>query len=349
MSAKGTIILTGANGGIGSAIVSRIRSSPELSSYHAIYTVRDASSVPQDPDPRQQSNSDTQNHETISLELTNLTSVRTVAAGINARVAAGEIPPIRALILNAGYNELNTQKFTDDGFATMFMANYLGHWLLVLLLVQSMDRDMGRIVVIGSKAHDPSLSQNARPFKDEKWRTMLHESTDPIAYGTWSSFKEDQSYASGMRRYGASKLCAIMMIGELQRRLSTDPALSNVSILGVDPGTVPTNLARHSPFFIRVILFQLLLPILAAIKHWRNPTGNNDIRTPEKSAGDILAAALDCNPVLGERPQGMYLDGSEVAEISPEARDESKRLMVWRDSVRYTGLKGEETMLVNWE
>ncbi|KAL3709761.1 hypothetical protein TMatcc_003552 [Talaromyces marneffei ATCC 18224] len=350
MPSKGTIVLTGANGGIGRAIVSQIRSSPELSSYHAIYTVRDASSsLPPQLDPQQKSNTNTQAFDTISLDLSNLASVRTTAASINARVTAGEIPPIRALILNAGYHEMNIQSFTEDGFATMFIANHLGNWLLVLLLLQSMDRDMGRIVVLGSKAHDPSLKQNALPFKDEKWRTMLHESTDPIANGTWSSFKEDPSYASGMRRYGASKLCLIMMIGELQRRLSTDPALSNISILGVDPGAVPTNIARRSPFFIRVIIFQFIFPLIAAIQQWRNPTGNNTIRTPEKSARDVLAAAMDSNPVLGERPQGLYLDGSELAEVSPEARDERKRLMVWRDSVRYTGMKKEDTMLVDWE
>lgn len=174
-----------------------------------------------------------------------------------------------------------------------------------------------------------------------------------------------------MRRYGASKLCAIMMMyklpflsltkyflfspinaersGELQRRLSIDPVLSNVSILGVDPGTVPTNIARRSPFVIRVLMFKVIFPLIAALQAWRNPTGNNDIRTAHKSAGDVLAAALDSSPVLGERPQGLYLDGSERAEISPEAKDEKKRSMLWRDSVRYTGLKSEETMLVNWE
>ncbi|KAJ9372290.1 hypothetical protein DTO282E5_3132 [Paecilomyces variotii] len=178
---------------------------------------------------------------------------------------------------------------------------------------------------------------------------MLHDSTDPIAKGTWSTFKEDPSWMSGMRRYGASKLCAIMMIGELQRRLSIDPVLSNVSILGVDPGTVPTNIARRSPFVIRVLMFKVIFPLIAALQAWRNPTGNNDIRTAHKSAGDVLAAALDSSPVLGERPQGLYLDGSERAEISPEAKDEKKRSMLWRDSVRYTGLKREETMLVNWE
>jgi hypothetical protein len=58
----------------------------------------------------------------------------------------------------------------------------------------------------------PSLKQNARPFADEKWKTILDDSTDPIAKGTWSTQKEDPSWMSGMRRYGAAKLCAIMMM-----------------------------------------------------------------------------------------------------------------------------------------
>ncbi|KAJ9245857.1 hypothetical protein DTO169E5_576 [Paecilomyces variotii] len=342
---KGTIVLTGANGGIGSAIVSRILASPELSSYYGIYTVRDTSST----HLAHQVSNTAHAYEALSLDLSNLASVRAAAATINARVTAGEIPPIRALILNAGYHEMDAQRFTDDGFATVFAVNYLGNWLLTLLLLQSMDRENGRIVVLGSKAHDTSFKENARIFNDEKWKTILHDSTDPIAKGTWSTFEEDPSWMSGMRRYGASKLCAIMMIGELQRRLSIDPVLSNVSILGVDPGTVPTNIARRSPFVIRVLMFKVIFPLIAALQAWRNPTGNNDIRTAHKSAGDVLAAALDSSPVLGERPQGLYLDGSERAEISPEAKDEKKRSMLWRDSVRYTGLKSEETMLVNWE
>lgn len=154
MSSKGTIVLTGANGGIGSAIVSRIHASPELSSYHYIYTVRDASSTNHHHASHHEPHIAIPNQDTLSLELTDLDSVRATAARINARVAAGEIPPIRALILNAGYHEMDAQRFTHDGFAIVFMVNYLGHWLLVLLLLQSMDRAMGRIVVLGSKAHE---------------------------------------------------------------------------------------------------------------------------------------------------------------------------------------------------
>lgn len=150
-----TIALTRANGGIGRAIASRIRSTPELSSYHAIDTVRDASSLLHPHlDPQEQPSATIQAFHTISFEPSDLSSVRGAATSINAQIAAGEIPSIRALILNFGYHEMNTQRFTEKGFATMFMAKYLGNWLLVLLLLQSMDREIGRIVVLGSKAHE---------------------------------------------------------------------------------------------------------------------------------------------------------------------------------------------------
>lgn len=137
---------------------------------------------------------------------------------------------------------------------------------------------------------------------------------------------------------------------ELQRRLSSDPALSKISILGVDPGSVPTNIARRSGFFIRVVLFKVIFPLFVFVQEWLHiRLGNNDIRSVHKASGDVLAAALESNPVLGERPQGLYLEGPELGVLSPEAKDEKKWLMVWRDSVRYAGLKGEETALVNWE
>uniref|UniRef100_A0A8H7MYZ2 Ketoreductase (KR) domain-containing protein n=1 Tax=Bionectria ochroleuca TaxID=29856 RepID=A0A8H7MYZ2_BIOOC len=41
-SSKGTILVTGANGGLGCSIVSRIISTPELALYHGIYVVRNA-------------------------------------------------------------------------------------------------------------------------------------------------------------------------------------------------------------------------------------------------------------------------------------------------------------------
>ena len=45
MSSKGSILVTGANGGLGSAIVSQIVSSPEFVGFHGIYTARNAASA----------------------------------------------------------------------------------------------------------------------------------------------------------------------------------------------------------------------------------------------------------------------------------------------------------------
>lgn len=69
------------------------------------------------------------------------------------RVSAGEIPPIRTLVLNAGFQDFGNQSWTADGLDTTFAANYLGHWLLTLLLLESVDKEAGRIIIIGSQGH----------------------------------------------------------------------------------------------------------------------------------------------------------------------------------------------------
>lgn len=153
---KGTILITGANGGLGHQIVSRIVSSPELAGhYYGLYAVRDARNAP----ALQSALSgvgerDSYFYSIESLDLSRLASVRSFAASVNTRVAAGELQPIRALILNAGYSDMGQEQLTEDGFDMSFASNYLGHWLLTLLLLQSMDRECGRIVVLGSITHE---------------------------------------------------------------------------------------------------------------------------------------------------------------------------------------------------
>lgn len=161
---KGTIVLTGANGGLGSAVVSQIISSPHLNAaYHGVYAVRDVTvayslnavltdrSTPRGVRPG--SGATLHSHEKISLDLSRLSNVRKVATEINKRVSAGEIPRIHAIILNAGYEEFEKQTWTEDGWDTTFATNYLGHWLLTMLLLQSMDREVGRVLWISSWSH----------------------------------------------------------------------------------------------------------------------------------------------------------------------------------------------------
>ncbi|OOG00732.1 hypothetical protein ASPCADRAFT_125746 [Aspergillus carbonarius ITEM 5010] len=321
---QGSILVTGANGGLGKALTSHI--STHYPDYHGIYTVRDASSS---------SSSSSTSHETIPLDLTNLTTIRTTATTITTRITTGQIPPLRILILNAGFLEFHQQTHTPDGFDMSFAVNYLGHFLLILMLLQSMDREQGRIVLIGSSTHDPYAPVVGRHYPDESWKMIIGrdvtKAMEGIAYGTWSSNRDDPSLHSGFRR------------GELQKRLEKDPALCNITVVGIDPGTMSTGIVRHASWFVQTVLHGIVIANVArglALLGYRNAV----VRTPEISARDVLDAGM--NP---KWRGGDYLDGMEIGRVSEEARDEEKRALVWRESVRLVGLREGETGLVDWK
>jgi NAD(P)-dependent dehydrogenase (short-subunit alcohol dehydrogenase family) len=155
-ASKGTILITGANGGLGIAIVKQLLSQPEFTVYHRLYAVRDtanasalhgalASHTPH-------------SHDILSVDLTDVDSIRQVAKTVGTRVSSGDIPPIRALILNAGYQNMSGQTWGEYGLDPTFTVNYLGHWLLTMLLLGSMDKESGRIIVVGSQVHECVVS-----------------------------------------------------------------------------------------------------------------------------------------------------------------------------------------------
>jgi NAD(P)-dependent dehydrogenase (short-subunit alcohol dehydrogenase family) len=154
MAPTGTVLITGANGGLGTAVVSRILANRNLSStYYGLYMVRNPATATALQKLLQRAPA-SHKHSVEALDLGELKAVRALAASINRRIASGEIPPIRALIWNAGYQEAEGQEFSKDGFALSFQANYLSHWLLTLLLLKSMDAKEGRVVVVGSWSHE---------------------------------------------------------------------------------------------------------------------------------------------------------------------------------------------------
>jgi hypothetical protein len=63
-------------------------------------------------------------------------------------------PLIRSLVLNAAFLQLKTRTWTEDGFDMTFAASYLVHWILTMMLLGSMDQDIGRIVVVGISVHE---------------------------------------------------------------------------------------------------------------------------------------------------------------------------------------------------
>lgn len=129
---------------------------------------------------------------------------------------------------------------------------------------------------------------------------------------------------------------------ELQRRLDSDPRLSGISVLGVDPGMMPTKITTGGLGTV----IAAILTIVIHISSWLSPNGM--FRLPGKSADDVLAAALDTGAPFGEKFKGLYMNGSQPKEFSLEAKDGEKRSTVWKASVQLARLKLAETVLEDW-
>ncbi|KAI0452866.1 hypothetical protein F5B21DRAFT_481398 [Xylaria acuta] len=353
-SANGSIFVTGANGGLGSAIVQHIVNTPSLAKeYYGLYTVRNTERAAAVQSVlRDAKVAAGHSYDLVPLDLSSLASTRKVAEDINKRVAEGLIPPIRALILNAAWQEYTSHTMTDDGFDMTFQANHLSHFLLTLMLLKSMDKKNGRIVILGSWSHDTSDKRNTVPgilraYEDEKWNLIFKEpvDTEPLARGKWSVPDDEPGTGNtGYRRYGASKLCEIMFMRELSRRITTDPELSSLAVLAVDPGAMPTGLTRrtHSRFLKMV---SVVAGPLMAIVSKLSPDGH--YRTTARSANDVINAAFDTKK-LGEKPNGVYMDGASVGDVGPEAKDAAKCEKLWKDSLGFAQMKDGDTVLAAW-
>ena len=71
-------------------------------------------------------------------------------------------------------------------------------------------RPTNRAFLRGGSPRDPA---NATFFYEEKRMTIIHDSIDPIAKGTWSpNGGETPAWHAGFQRYAASKLCQILMM-----------------------------------------------------------------------------------------------------------------------------------------
>ncbi|KAI1124111.1 hypothetical protein F5Y10DRAFT_250349 [Nemania abortiva] len=351
-SAKGSIFITGANGGLGSVIVQHIVNSPSLKTYHGLYTVRNTERAAAVNSVLQKAKGAGHKYDLVPLDLSSLASTRKVAEDINKRVAEGSIPPIRALILNAAWQEYTTHTMTDDGFDMTFQANHLSHFLLTLMLLKSMDKKNGRIVILGSWSHDTSDKRNTVPgvlraYEDEKWNLIFKEpiNTEPLARGKWSVPSDEPGSGNpGYRRYGASKLCEIMFMRELSKRITTDPELSAISVLAVDPGAMATGLARRNPSKILRAASVIAGPLTTIITKL-STSGN--YRTTATSATDVVNAAFDTK-TIGEHPNGIYMNGSSVSDVGPEAKDVAKCERLWKDSLVYAQVKEGDTVLAAW-
>src|SRR5699024_615893 len=150
--------------------------------------------------------------EVRALDLADLSSVRSFAAGIDTRVDV--------LINNAGLMALPAKR-TADGFEMQFGVNHLGHFALTGLL---RDRITDRVVTLSSFMHRIGAIR-------------LNDPNFTRGYRRWAA-------------YGQSKLANLMFVFELQRRLSETG--SAVRAMAAHPGYAATNLQGRTESILDV-------------------------------------------------------------------------------------------------
>jgi len=127
--------------------VCQLHKSPYAVDYHGIYTVRNPASAHEIH--RSPTSPPGHTFETQALDLGSLEKIRAAAKYINDRVANGALEPIRALTLNAAFQDANAESptpktYTNDGYEAPFAINSLENFLLVLLILQSIDKGHGQ-------------------------------------------------------------------------------------------------------------------------------------------------------------------------------------------------------------
>lgn len=176
--------------------------------------------------------------EVARLDLSSLSSVRAFGQGFISRE---DLPPLRAIVCNAGLQVVGGTSYTEDGFETTFGVNHLGHFLLVNLLLKRLAAP-ARIVFVSSGTHDPKrrTGMPAPRYLGAQALAHPHEHPDPVE-------KSEAPGKLGRRRYTTSKLCNVLGSYELDRRLRREglsTAKAPINVNAFDPGPCPVPVSR---------------------------------------------------------------------------------------------------------
>jgi NAD(P)-dependent dehydrogenase (short-subunit alcohol dehydrogenase family) len=144
----------------------------------------------------------------IHAELASLDSVRELSRSFQDRYQG-----LHLLVNNAAIVR-GTRNVTKDGLEEVFEVNYLSHFLLTLLLLETLKNSApSRVVNVVSSVH-------------------THLDIDDL---------QEERHYDGFRSYGKSKTALILFTYELARR----SAGSGVSVNCVHPGAVRTHIGDH--------------------------------------------------------------------------------------------------------
>jgi len=246
----------------------------------------------------------------LPLDLADLASVR----AFPARLAAADLPPLHAVVANAGLQHRDRRHVTADGFEAAFGVNHLGHFLLLRLLLPALVPD-GRVVIVASGTHKARRVRNAG-FPPPRWQ-------DPRVLAAPGA-------GSGQVAYATSKLANVLTMLELDRRMGALRPGTGIAVHGFDPGLMPeTGLDRDYPPAAQRA-YGLLAPAIAALVPGAT--------TPAKAARRLAGMVTD--PAWG-MPGGRYLEVAREGTPSAAARDRARARDLWEVSEELVGLAGD--------
>ncbi|PCC67119.1 NAD(P)-dependent dehydrogenase, short-chain alcohol dehydrogenase family [Nannocystis exedens] len=172
---------------------------------------------------------------TLGMDVSCLGSIREAAAQCRRMIESGEIGRLQAILCNAGATFRGEPSYTKDGYELTFATNYLGHFLLVQLLIDSLEED-GRVVFTASGTHDPDTTDGK----------FIGRAVKPDAFALAKTGLDGNKRLPGGKRYTTSKLCVVLHAYELDRRLKA--AGLRISSIAYDPGAIAaTGLLRDVP------------------------------------------------------------------------------------------------------
>ena len=200
---KGKIVLvTGANSGTGKATVAKLADMGA----QVVMLCRSEARGKQALDEIMQTPG--RDVRLMFCDLASMASIRAFAAAFNA-----EYDRLDVLVNNAGVITPNRQE-TADGLELQFGVNHIGHFMLTLLLLDSLKKSAaGRIVVVGSGAHNVG---------------KIH--FDDLNLKRYNVVKS----------YSQSKLANLLFVRELDKRLKSLGI--SVTVNCAHPGAVATQM-----------------------------------------------------------------------------------------------------------
>jgi NAD(P)-dependent dehydrogenase (short-subunit alcohol dehydrogenase family) len=319
-----TAIITGGNSGLGYACArTLLADSSRGQRWHVVIACRDLPRAHEAVERLRKEAAATGSAgqvEAMRLNLASLQSVRDFASDVAQRLEDRDLPPVHALICNAGVQSGRVQTLTVDGFESTFGVNHLGHFLLVNLLTPLLATP-ARIAVVASGVHDPAQKTG---MPAPAWNKPA-----ALARGELGSLAASDSDAkAGRRRYSTSKLANVFFAYELARRL---PA--GITVSAFDPGLMPgTGLAREAAAPLRWMWNQVLPRVMPLLR--RLVLAN--VHSPAESGAAL--ARLVTDPTSADR-SGNYFEGMREIRSSLESYDASRAAELWQASIELTGFQ----------